>query len=129
MSTDRQAPNDGGPQSAREILDELHSDESVARVAEHIQTGDANPSGMDVLRTLALAEDRLCLTVGHDSGTEYLWLADGWTRFVAMKARPNGDVLGPIPLTTDELEYRLKKPIDVALVGSTDVARPDGGSA
>lgn len=121
--------NDGGPQTAQDILDELHSDESVARVAEHIQTGDADPTPTDVLRTFALAEDRLCLTVAFRTGTEYIWLADGWTSFVALKARPNGDVLGPITLTTDELAYRLSKPIGVELVGETDVARPNGGDS
>ncbi len=116
-----------GPQSAQDILDELHTDDSVARVAKAIATGD-RCSADDVLRTLALAEDRLCLTVEFRTGVEYVWLADGWDRLVAKKARPNGDVLGPIELTADDLEYRLEKPIDIELVGSTPVTRPDGGA-
>lgn len=114
--TRTKTPTDGGPQSAREILDELHSDESVARVAEHIQTGDGNPTAKDVLRTLALAKDRLALVVSHRTGTEYITLAEGWEGFVAVQHRDrDNQTLEPITLDQDDLEYRLGSSIDVCL--------------
>ncbi len=118
---------DGGPQSAQEILDELYHVDSVARVADQIKTGDANPTGADIRKTLRLAGDRLCLTVDFRTGMEYIWLADGWAGLIAKKVRPNGDVLGPIVLSADDLERRLAKPIDVELADATPVDRPDNG--
>lgn len=123
--TTAETTEDGGPQTAREILDDLHSDDSVARVAAQIKTGDGNAMPDDVLRTLGLAEDRLCLTVEFRTGIEYIWLADGWRHLVAQKVRPNGDVLDPIPLSMDDLENRVEKPLDVELVGSTPIPRPE----
>ena len=121
------ASSDGGPQSAQEILDELHHDESVARVAKYIKTGNGRPNPMDVLRTLALAEDRLCITVEHRTGTEYIWLADGWRHFVARHDRDRDEqTVEGIPIGLDDLEKRLERPIDVEIVGSTDVARQIG---
>jgi len=126
MSAESQT-GDAGPQSAREILDELHSDDSVARVAAQIETGDGDASGDDILRTLALAEDRLCLIFEHDCGHEYVWLTDGWQGFDARLRRDRDGAIITTTLSVGDLEHRLAKLADVALVGSTPVTRPDGG--
>lgn len=113
--TRTKTPTDGGPQSARDILDELHSDDSVARVAAHIQTGDENPTPRDVLRTLALAEDRLALTISFQARTEYITLSEGWEHFDVTARKPDGRIWGPYDLEVDELESRLTESIDVCL--------------
>lgn len=126
MSTvDDTTPADG-PQSARDILDELHSHDAVARLAAQIKTGDAGLSGMDVIKSLAFADDRLCLTIEHDAGTEYVWLTDGWQRVVAQLYRERDTTaVDPIVLEPADLERRLSNPIGVELAGETKVPRPE----
>jgi len=122
----RRRPTDGGTQSARDILTELSHIDSVARVIGLVD-GKGHATGADIRATLEHAEDRLCLAVDFRTGTEFVWLADGWAGVVAMKVRPNGDVLGPIVLSTDDLEYRLDQPISIELADSPPVDRPDTG--
>lgn len=121
-------PADGGPQSAQDILDELYHDDSVAAVADAIAGGDERPSPTDCLRTLALAEDQLCLVFDHDCGVEYVWLADGWQHFDARLHRTEDGATIDVQLRPTDLEHRLDALVDVALVGSTPVSRPDGGA-
>lgn len=121
------------PKSARDVLDELHYDDSAARVAEQIETGDCPElTPTDILRTLALAEDRLCMIFEHDTGTEYVWLADGWRRLDARLLRDRDGGTIDVTMGPDDLTKRLDRLEDVELVGSTTVPRPHsngGGSA
>ena len=117
-------PTDGGPQSAQEILDEYYHEDSVARIADQVRTGTANPTSRDALRTLALADDRLCLVFEHDCGLEYVFLADGWEHFEARLRRDRDGETIDTTLRQSDLEHRLDKLADVELVGAADVARP-----
>lgn len=121
--------NDGGPQTAQDILDDLYRIDCVARVADYIQTGNAFPSPVDVRRTLAYADDRLCLIFEHDCGLEYVWLADGWQHFDARMRRDRDGATIDATLSLDDLEHRLSKLAGVELVGATDVPRPNGGDS
>ena len=121
------ASTDGGPQSAQEILDELYHDDSVAAIADHVRTGTADPTPRDALRTLALAEDRLCLIFEHDCGTEYVWLADGWQSFEARLKRDRDGETIDTTLRQSDLAHRLDTLAAVELVGATDVTRPQSG--
>ena len=122
MTTEEVA--DGGPKSAQEILDELYHDDSVAAIADQVRTGTADPSPRDALRTLALAEDRLCLVFEHDCGLEYVFLADGWEHFEARLRRDRDGETIDTTLRQSDLQHRLDKLADVEMVGAADVARP-----
>ena len=126
--TTTKATTDGGPQSAQEILDELYHDDSVAAIADQVRTGAADPSPRDAIRTLALAEDRLCLVFKHDCGLEYVFLADGWENFEARLRRNRDGETIDTTLRQSDLEHRLDKLADVELVGAADVARPSQDS-
>ena len=114
-------PTDGGaPQSAQEILDTLYHDDSVAAIADQIQTHDADPSPTDALRTLALSQDRLCLVFEHDCGTEYVKLADGWQHLEAVLRRDRDGQTITSTLEVSDLEHRMNKLEDVGLVQDRD---------
>ena len=126
--TATKSSSDGGPESAREILDKLHSDESVARVAKYVETGDCNITATDLLRTLTLAEDRLCFEIEHDRLTEYVWLDADWRAFVARSVRKrDGEAIGPVLMSRRDMSDRLSKPINVRLVENVPVERPGLG--
>ncbi|MFP8891875.1 hypothetical protein ACLI4U_19195 (plasmid) [Natrialbaceae archaeon A-CW2] len=94
--------------SAREILDELHYDESVARVCAFLSSDTDDLEANDLRRTLALADGELCFEFAHAGQTEYVAIAEDWQTFQSCYYR-TGDahVCGPVELEASDLENRL----------------------
>ncbi|USZ73741.1 hypothetical protein [Natronosalvus halobius] len=106
--------------SARDILDDLHYDESVARLCEHLATGDSDLSGEDCRRALSKATD-LCLVFEHRSKTEFVTISDGDLQAAYYRAG-DAHVCGPMTLEADHLESRLPALADVCLLEDAPAA-------
>ncbi|WP_254810700.1 hypothetical protein [Natronosalvus amylolyticus] len=106
-------PTERTDSEARELLDELHYDASVAELCEHLATGESDLNGDLIRRALAMADGKLCLVFDYQDKLEYIGLSDDWDSFASVTVKQVGDCWGPVEFEPKDVEHRLNGPIEV----------------